>query len=158
MIFGHPKYTNEKLVKLCVNGKILGLMSRRRSRRRRSTNNSVLTFIHLVALLDSQLWRFIIHEVKMRFSIYLLKIYLVALKNLFKRSTSCSIANNTTDFILKSQVVIFELFCNGHFVLEFGQFISVTWLNLLRRLGFGQTPPPVGTPAQIWVFFKMSLP
>ena len=55
MIFGHPKYTNEKLVKLCVNGKILGLMSRRRSRRRRSTNNSVLTFIHLVALLDSQL-------------------------------------------------------------------------------------------------------
>ena len=38
----------------------------------------------------------------------------------------------------------------------FGQFISVTWLNLLRRLGFGQTPPPpvdVGTPAQIWVFF-----
>ena len=32
---------------------------------------------------------------------------------------------------------------DGHFVLEFGQFISVTWLNLLRRLGFIQTPPPL---------------
>ena len=30
-----------------------------------------------------------------------------------------------------------------HFVLEFGQFISVTWQNLLRRLGFGQTPSPL---------------
>ena len=31
--------------------------------------------------------------------------------------------------------------------------LSVTWLNLLRRLGFVQTPPPVGTLAQIWVLF-----
>ena len=54
-----------------------------------------------------------------------------------------------------TKVIIIELFCNGHFVLEFGQFVSVTWLNLLRRLGFGQTPPPppVGTPAQICFFF-----
>ena len=28
------------------------------------------------------------------------------------------------------------------YTLEFGQLISVTWLNLLRRLGFGQTHPP----------------
>ena len=44
--------------------------------------------------------------------------------------------------------------------MEFGQFVSVTWLNLLRRLGFGQTPPPVGTPAQIWAFFfkKLAFP
>ena len=38
--------------------------------------------------------------------------------------------------------------------MDFGQFISVTWLNLLRWLGFGQTPPPpapppVGTAAQL---------
>ena len=27
------------------------------------------------------------------------------------------------------------VFCNVHFVLEFGQFISVTWINLLREAG-----------------------
>ena len=48
---------------------------------------------------------------------------------------------------------LIELFCNGHFILEFGQFISVTWLNLLRRLGFSQTLPPVGTVAHFFFFF-----
>ena len=40
------------------------------------------------------------------------------------------------------KIMFLEQHPNVDFVLEFGQFISVTWINLLRRLGFGQTHPP----------------
>ena len=41
------------------------------------------------------------------------------------------------------KIMFLEQHPNVDFVLEFGQFISVTWINLLRRLGFGQTHPPL---------------
>ena len=51
------------------------------------------------------------------------------------------------------------VFCNIHFVLEFGQFISVTWINLLREFGiWSDPPPPVGTLAQMWVGFFLNEP
>ena len=39
-------------------------------------------------------------------------------------------------------VLTMHFYFNGHFVFVFGQFISVTLLNLLKWLEFGRTPPP----------------